>query len=75
MGGMMTVIETPAFLDDLKKHGLNEEERRELINYLAAYPKSGDIIQGTGGVRKVRFAGKGKGKSGGYRVVYYYHDE
>lgn len=50
------------------------EEREELIWFLAANPKAGDEIPGTGGVRKVRLAAKGKGKSGGVRVIYYYYD-
>ena len=40
-----------------------------------ANPKQGDVIQGTGGLRKVRIAGRGKGKRGGSRVIYYYFDE
>jgi hypothetical protein len=38
----------------------------------AKTPASGDLIQGTGGARKTRFSGRGKGKSGGYRVISYY---
>ena len=43
--------------------------------YLAAFPKAGDVIPGTGGVRKLRWARGGRGKSGGVRVIYYYHSE
>lgn len=39
---------------------------------MAANPDAGDVIEGTGGARKVRFGGKGKGKSGGYRVITFY---
>lgn len=46
-----------------------------VTNMLAADPLCGDLIRGTGGVRKVRIAVKGKGKSGGVRVVYYYYNE
>ena len=46
-----------------------------VIDMLAADPLCGDLIQGTGGVRKVRIAVRGKGKSGGVRVVYYYCNE
>jgi hypothetical protein len=42
---------------------------------LAEHPKSGDIMPGTGGVRKLRWALPGGGKSGGVRIIYYYHDE
>ena len=43
--------------------------------FLAANPTGGDLIEGTGGVRKVRFAARGKGKSGGVRVVHYFVPE
>ena len=47
----------------------------DLLEFLARRPKAGRIIQGTGGLRKVRFAQPGKGKSGGARVIYYYHND
>ncbi len=72
---MITVVETPAFLKGVKRAALSEDDHRELINYLAANPKAGVIMEGTGGVRKVRFASEGSGKSGAYRVVYYFHDD
>jgi hypothetical protein len=49
--------------------GTFEEKARQLLG------KAGRIIQGTGGLRKVRFARPGKGKSGGARVIYYYHND
>ncbi len=45
------------------------------MNYVAAFPKAGDLIRGTGGVRKLRWRRGGKGKSGGVRVIYYFHSE
>ena len=39
---------------------------------MAAHPAAGDIMQGTGGIRKLRWSAQGKGKSGGVRVIYYY---
>ena len=42
------------------------------VDLIAANPSAGDIMQGAGGCRKVRVAGKGRGKSGGYRVITYY---
>ena len=45
------------------------------MTYLAHNPEAGDLMPGTGGARKVRFAGRGKGKSGGYRVVTFYGGE
>jgi len=47
----------------------------ELLESLARRPKSGRIIAGTGGLRKVRVARPGRGKSAGTRVIYYYHNE
>ena len=47
----------------------------ELTVHLATHPDDGDIIQGTGGIRKMRWAVKDTGKRGGYRVIYYYHSE
>lgn len=70
----VTVVETPAFARRAEKL-LTLDEREELIGYLASHPALGDEIPGTGGVRKLRFAAKGKGKSGGVRVIYYYFDE
>jgi len=69
---MQTVIETPSYVRDTKRVGLTEFEREKIIDYLAHNPDAGDEIQGSGGARKIRFPGKGKGKSGGYRVITFY---
>lgn len=69
---MHTVIETPDFLKDAQDAGLSEEERQEIIDFIAENPRTGDEMAGTGGARKVRFAAKGKGKSGGVRVITFY---
>ena len=69
---MLTVIETPSFLRDAKKL-LDDEEREALVNYLSSNPKAGVLIKGTGGIRKVRWARDDSGKSGAYRVVYFFH--
>ena len=71
---MQTVAETPIFSRQADKL-FNEEERRELIDFLAENPLAGDRIPGTGGVRKLRFAVAGRGKRGGVRVIYYFLDE
>lgn len=71
---MQTVAETPTFSRQVEKL-FTEEEKRELIDFLAENPLAGDEIPGTGGVRKVRFAASGRGKRGGARVIYYYLDE
>jgi len=45
-----------------------------LVDYLARNPLAGDLIPGTGGVRKVRWALEGRGKRGGARIIYYFHN-
>ncbi|MDW9413907.1 addiction module toxin RelE [Sinorhizobium meliloti] len=53
---------------------MNDDERGLLVDYLAHNPTAGDVVQGTGGIRKVRWALDGRGKRGGARVIYFYHD-
>ncbi len=53
---------------------LSDEEYRLLQAELLTSPTKGDVIQGTGGLRKIRSLSKGKGKRGGIRVIYYYLD-
>lgn len=50
---------------------LSRGERAELIDTLAREPLAGDVVPGLGGVRKLRSAPKGRGKSGAFRVIYY----
>ena len=69
---MQTVVETPDYLSDAKVAGLSNDEREAIARLVAASPDAGVLIPGTGGARKLRFAGRGKGKSGGYRVVTYF---
>ncbi|PTU31794.1 type II toxin-antitoxin system RelE/ParE family toxin [Stenotrophobium rhamnosiphilum] len=71
---MQTIVETSIFIRRAEKL-LSADEHAELITYLATHPDAGDEIVGTGGVRKVRFAAMGKGKSGGVRVIYYFYDQ
>ncbi len=67
-----TFIEVPIFTKKWQELGLTDEELRELENVLLENPKAGDVIQGTGGLRKIRVSveNKGKGKRGGARVLY-----
>jgi len=51
---------------------LGREDRAALIGMLAADPMAGDLVPGLGGIRKLRFARAGRGKSGGFRVIYYF---
>ena len=71
---MITVAETTPFQ---RKSAtlLSSKEKDGLIGYLAEHPSAGDLIQGTGGVRKIKWARGGRGKSSGVRVIYYYHNE
>ncbi|RCX21105.1 RelE toxin of RelEB toxin-antitoxin system [Anaerobacterium chartisolvens] len=61
---------TNEFLKRWQVIGLTEEHLRELETFLCKNPLSGDIIVGTGGVRKLRWQIKGYGKSGGARIIY-----
>lgn len=65
-----TFIEVPLFTRKWKELGLTDESLRELENILLENPKSGDAIQGTGGIRKIRIPLDNKGKRGGGRVIY-----
>jgi hypothetical protein len=67
--GLHTVVETPEFAGSVKRV-LIEAERAALIDHLAAYPTAGDLIQGTGGARKLRWGATGK--SGGARAITFY---
>lgn len=48
-----------------------DEEYEEFIEWIALNPKAGDVIKGSGGVRKIRWSGTGRGKRGGARVIFY----
>lgn len=72
--GPVGVVETPEFLSAAKAC-MTDQERADLIDHLANHPRSGDLIQGTGGVRKLRWGLAGRGKRGGARVIYYFHSE
>ena len=68
-----TVAFTAGFLAQAKEEGVTEGTMGALVQVLAADPEAGDMIVGSGGCRKLRLAGRGKGKSGGYRVVILRH--
>ena len=70
---MQTIVELPEFLRKSDKL-LKQTEKRDLINYLASHPEAGDIMRGTGGIRKLRWAAQGRGKRSGIRIIYYYHN-
>ncbi len=70
------VIQTSQFAKDVKKI-FTAEDLKDLSTYLQAFPEAGDIIQGTAGVRKLRWANpkNNKGKSGGLRILYHYSND
>lgn len=67
----MEFIEATAFTKYLYGY-LSEDEYIGLQSFLLQYPESGRVVPGSGGVRKVRWAMSGSGKSGGVRVIYYF---
>ena len=67
----MEFIETSLFTRLIYNY-LDEDEYLGLQVYLFHHPESGKIVSGSGGVRKIRWAIKGKGKSGGIRVIYFW---
>ena len=67
----MIFIETSKFTEILPDY-LSDDDYRGLQSYLLQKPDAGAIVKGTGGVRKVRWASAGKGKSGGVRAIYYW---
>lgn len=69
----ITVVETSSFIS-AAKGCMTDEERTAAIDMIAQDPECGNLLVGGGGIRKVRFSVGGRGKSGGVRIVYYYHD-
>ena len=67
---MLTVVETPTFTEDASRIW-SEEERGAFCRWLAANPDAGEVIPGSGGCRKVRWAVSGRGKRGGARIIYF----
>ncbi len=63
-------VELPSFQNDWKELGLTDADLRRLHEILLADPRAGKVIQGTGGIRKIRFAFENRGKSGSARVIY-----
>jgi mRNA-degrading endonuclease RelE of RelBE toxin-antitoxin system len=66
---MQTVVETPSYLADAERL-FSSDERKAIVDRLAADPTCGVVIPGSGGIRKVRFGFGTRGKSGGARIIY-----
>ena len=69
---MHGVVITATFERDAVNAGLTDEDILEIAAVIAAEPLAGDLMAGTGGARKLRHAGRGKGKRGGYRTIHYF---
>jgi mRNA-degrading endonuclease RelE of RelBE toxin-antitoxin system len=67
---VLTFVETPLFTKLVTQY-LSDEEYAKLQATLRDDPEAGDVIRGSGGVRKLRWARSGRGKRGGLRVIYY----
>jgi hypothetical protein len=66
------VVRLPTFERSVREV-LSDDEQADLEVRLALHPRSGSVVPGTGGVRKIRVAPEGRGKRGGVRVIYYFH--
>jgi hypothetical protein len=71
---MQTVVETPSYLKAAEAI-FTPSERQDIVAMIAADPECGEVMQGTGGFRKVRVGRAGMGKRGGARVVYIVRNE
>ena len=70
---LITVAETPLFVRQAETVW-DDAQREAFVDFIARNPGAGDVIPGSGGVRKIRWARAGVGKRGGARVIYFYHD-
>ena len=66
----VTFVETKLFTDLVQEY-LSDDEYAAMQQFLAMNPESGDVIPGSGGVRKLRWGVSGRGKRGGLRVIYF----
>ncbi len=74
IGPVHTVVETPTYLAAIRKVGLSGKERDAVLDQVMTNPEAGDLVRGSGGIRKVRVGKDDGGKSGGYRALTYYMD-
>lgn len=74
METLVAVVETESYMSTAERL-LTDEERTAIVTMMAADPTQGDLMQGTGGLRKVRVPFSGRGKRGGGRLIAFFHDE
>lgn len=72
MTALHSIVETPAFIAKASRI-MSDEERASIVDMIAANPRLGVLIQGTGGLRKARFGIGDRGRRGGGRVIYWFH--
>ena len=72
LASMHTVVFTPIFLAQVKRSGISGDDLNDIATTVSSDPQGGDLMAGTGGARKMRHAGRGRGKSGGYRTIHYW---
>ena len=69
---MHTIVETPEFTRQSKQLRISDEELDFIKTFIGLNPSSGNVVRGSGGARKVRIPLRGRGKSGGFRVITFY---
>lgn len=74
MVALQSIVETPAFIGKASKI-MSDDERASIVDMIAANPRMGVLIQGTGGLRKARFGIGDRGRRGGGRVIYWFHSD
>ncbi len=70
---LITVVETSPYLASASAI-MSEAERLAVVDRIASDPQAGELIQGAGGLRKVRIPLQGRGKRGGGRLITFFHD-
>jgi mRNA-degrading endonuclease RelE of RelBE toxin-antitoxin system len=73
-GRPVVVVEVPPFADRAGRVW-TDDEREQFTDFIARNPEAGNVIPGTGGLRKVRWKQRARGRRGGTRVIYYFHDD
>ena len=71
---LLSVVETPIYLACVERL-MSEAEREAIVDIVAANPRIGVLIPGSGGLRKMRIPLEGRGKRGGGRVIYWFYSE